>query len=62
MGILDDWIEDMPQQFQGKERIEALISAFAKQIEELHRCIFHFSRFLVFRHFSSRQVYVSHFP
>lgn len=37
MGILDDWIEDMPQQFQGKERIEALISAFAKQIEELHR-------------------------
>lgn len=37
MGILDVWIEDMPQQFQGKERIEALISAFAKQIEELHR-------------------------
>lgn len=37
MGILDDWIEDMPQQFQGKKHIEILISAFAKQLEELHR-------------------------
>lgn len=37
MGILDDWIKDMPQQFQGKERIEAVISAFARQIEELYR-------------------------
>lgn len=37
MGILDDWIEDMPQQFQGKERIEALISVFARQIEELYK-------------------------
>lgn len=36
MGILDKWIEDLPQQFQGKEYIETLISAFAKQIEELY--------------------------
>lgn len=37
MGILDEWIEDIPQQFQGKERIEALISAFSKQMEELQQ-------------------------
>lgn len=36
MGILDDWLGDIPQQFQGKEHIKALISAFAKQLEELH--------------------------
>lgn len=37
MGILDKWIEDLPQQFQGKEYIETLISAFSRQIEELYR-------------------------
>lgn len=37
MGILDEWIEDIPQQFQGKKRIEALISAFSKQMEELQQ-------------------------
>lgn len=36
MAILDEWIEDLPQQFQGKERIEALLSAFSKQFEELY--------------------------
>lgn len=36
MGILDTWIDDLPQQFQGKQYIEALISAFSKQLEELH--------------------------
>lgn len=37
MDILDKWIEDLPQQFQGKEYIEALISAFSKQLEDLYR-------------------------
>lgn len=37
MGILDDWIADMPQQFQEKEYIEALISIFARQLEELYK-------------------------
>lgn len=36
MGILDVWIDDLPQQFQGKQFIEALLSAFSKQIEELY--------------------------
>lgn len=36
MGILDDWIYDLPQQFQGKKYIEVLIKAFSRQIEELH--------------------------
>lgn len=36
MAILDNWIDDLPQQFQGKKYIEALISAFSKQIGELH--------------------------
>lgn len=35
MAILDKWIEDLPQQFQGKDNIEILIKAFSKQIEEL---------------------------
>lgn len=35
MAILDEWIEDLPQQFQNKEHIETLIRAFSKQIEEL---------------------------
>lgn len=36
MGILDDWISDMPQQFQNKPRIEALVKAFSKQMDELY--------------------------
>lgn len=36
MAILDNWIADLPQQFQGKKYIETLISAFSKQIGELH--------------------------
>ncbi len=36
MAILDNWITDLPQQFQGKQYIEALISAFSKQIGELY--------------------------
>lgn len=35
MAILDEWIDDLPQQFQDKENIETLIRAFSKQIEEL---------------------------
>lgn len=35
MRITDIWLRDLPQQFQGKKRIEILISAFAKQLEEL---------------------------
>ena len=37
MGILDKWLDDLPQQFQGKKHIEDLISVFAKQMEDLHR-------------------------
>lgn len=35
MAILNAWLDDLPQQFQGKEFIEGLISAFAKQFEEI---------------------------
>lgn len=35
MAILDEWIADLPQQFQSKENIETLIRTFSKQIEEL---------------------------
>ena len=35
MDILNAWLEDLPQQFQGKEFIDGLISAFAKQLEEI---------------------------
>lgn len=37
MAVLDNWINDLPQQFQGKERIEGLIRAVSKQIEDLYR-------------------------
>lgn len=33
--ILDKWLQDLPQQFQAKRNIEILISAFAKQLQEL---------------------------
>ena len=32
-----DWIDDIPHQFTGKKNIDILISAFAKQIEELEQ-------------------------
>lgn len=35
MAILDDWIADFPQQFQGKDKIEVLVNAFARQMEEI---------------------------
>lgn len=35
MEIFKSWIEDIPQQFQGKERISILIGAFAKQMDEV---------------------------
>lgn len=35
MQIVDNWLQDLPQQFLGKERIEALVEAFSKQMQEL---------------------------
>lgn len=37
MQIIDVWLRDMPQQFQGKHNIEVLIKAFSKQMEELEK-------------------------
>ena len=37
MPILDSWFRDMPQQFLGLPKIEALISAFARQLQEVER-------------------------
>lgn len=37
MKIIDRWLKDLPQQFQGKERIEVLIAAFARQMEEVRK-------------------------
>lgn len=37
MKIADKWLKDLPQQFQGKERIEALIAAFARQMEDVRK-------------------------
>lgn len=37
MPILKDWLRDMPQQFQGKEKIEILANAFAKQMSEIEQ-------------------------
>lgn len=37
MQIVDSWLRDMPQQFLGKARIEALIEAFSKQMQELQK-------------------------
>lgn len=33
--IVDRWLRDLPQQFQGKRNIEILIKAFARQMQEL---------------------------
>ena len=30
-----DWLRDMPQQFQGKPKIEILVRALANQLEEV---------------------------
>lgn len=35
MAIVDKWMADIPQQFQGKKNIELFFNAFAKQLEEL---------------------------
>lgn len=35
MQIADTWLKDIPQQFLGKHRIEVLISAFARQMQEV---------------------------
>lgn len=35
METLRNWINDLPQQFQGKRNIEILLGAFAKQMDEL---------------------------
>lgn len=37
MKILYNWLNDLPQQFLEKERIEALIKAFSKQMEEIKK-------------------------
>lgn len=35
MSIIDNWLRDLPQQFQSKRNIEILIAAFSKQLQEL---------------------------
>lgn len=35
MQIIDNWLSDIPQQFLGRERIEALIGAFSRQLQEI---------------------------
>ena len=35
MATFENWLEDMPQQFQNKKNIEIFIRAFSKQIDEL---------------------------
>lgn len=37
MKILYNWLNDLPQQFLEKERIEALIKAFSRQMEEVKK-------------------------
>ena len=37
MQIVDAWLRDLPQQFLGKKNIEVLISAFAKQMQEVEK-------------------------
>lgn len=36
MVIADRWLRDLPQQFQSKEKIETLIKAFSKQMQEIY--------------------------
>lgn len=35
--IFADWLQDLPQQFQGKTNIESLIAAFSRQLEEIQK-------------------------
>lgn len=37
MEILENWLSDLPQQFQNKNNIEILIRAFSRQLEELKK-------------------------
>ena len=37
MGILENWLSDLPQQFQNKKNIEILIRAFSRQLEEVKK-------------------------
>ena len=37
MGILENWLDDLPQQFKNKKNIEILIRAFSRQLEELQK-------------------------
>ena len=37
MTVLDSWLQDFPQQFLGQPRIETLVSAFARQLQEVER-------------------------
>lgn len=39
MQIVDSWIRDIPQQFQGRTNIEALITAFANQLQEVNQVL-----------------------
>lgn len=35
--VIDEWMNDIPSQFQGKENIEILINAFARQLQEVQQ-------------------------
>lgn len=37
--ILDNWMNDIPSQFLGKHNIEVLMTAFAKQLEEVNQVL-----------------------
>ena len=37
MQIVDTWFRDLPQQFLEKPNIEVLLSAFAKQLQEIEQ-------------------------
>lgn len=45
MKTADQWLKDLPQQFQGKRRIEVLISAFARQMDEIRQVFDDLNRF-----------------
>ena len=35
--VIDEWMNDIPSQFQGKKNIEILINAFARQLQEVQQ-------------------------
>ena len=37
MTVFDSWLHDFPQQFLGQPKIEVLVAAFARQLQELKR-------------------------